>query len=566
VRPRRAPGPEPVPASASSHAIVASVPREVGLGKRIRFDAAAREALRQGVEQLAGAVRVTLGPRGRNVVIDRKNGSPAITNDGLTIAQEIELDNPFANLGAQLLKEAASRTGEVAGDGTTTATVLAHCMVAEGLKAVAAGYNPMAVKRGVERAVIVVVEELRRQARQVKGREDIAQVAALAANDDRDMGSLIADAIERTGPDGVITVEEGRGLDSTLEVVEGLRIDRGYLSPYFVTDPESMSAVLEDALVLLTDLKVLAVHDLLPAMEYAASVSRPLVVIADDVEGEALAALVVNRLRGTVASVAVRAPATGDERAALLEDLAVLTGARVVSAERGTRLEHMKPADLGRAKRVIVDRETATLIEGQGRQAEIKARIARLKREIDGGDSDWERERLRSRLGRLTGGVGVIHVGAATELELKERKARFEDALAATKAAVEEGVVTGGGVAFLRAQPAVRAMRVPAEESVGRDIVYRALEEPARQIASNAGEEGSVAVNRIRQGTGAFGYNAATGEYGDLMSWGILDPVKVARCALQNAASIGALVLTTDAVVVDVEEEEGEGGAAAGEA
>lgn len=502
-------------------------------------------------------MRVTLGPRGRNVVIDRKNGYPAVTNDGLTIAQEIELDNPFANLGAQLLREAASRTGEVAGDGTTTATVLAHCVVAEGLKAVAAGCNPMAVKRGVDRAVIVVVEELRRQARQVKGREDIARVAALAANDDRDMGSLIADAIEQTGPEGVITVEEGRGLDSTLEVVEGLRIDRGYLSPYFVTDPESMSAVLEDALVLLTDLKVLAVHDLLPAMEYAASVSRPLVVIADDVEGEALAALVVNRLRGTVASVAVRAPATGDERAALLEDLAVLTGARVVSAERGTRLEHMKPADLGRAKRVIVDRETATLIEGQGRQAEIKARIARLKREIERGDSEWERERLRSRLGRLTGGVGVIHVGAATELELKERKARIEDALAATKAAVEEGVVVGGGVALLRAQPAVKAMQVPPEESVGRDIVLRALEEPARQIASNAGEEGAVAISRIRQGTGAFGYNAATGEYGDLMAWGILDPVKVARCALQNAASIGALVLTTDAVVVDVEEEEG---------
>ena len=506
---------------------------------------------------------MTLGPRGRNVVIDRKSGSPAITNDGLTIAREIELGNPFANLGAQLLREAASRTGEVAGDGTTTATVLAHCVVAEGLKAVAAGCNPMAVKRGVDRAVVVVVEELRRQAQEVSGREDMARVATVSANDDPTIGALIADALERTGTDGVITVEEGRGLDSTLEVVEGLRIDRGYLSPYFVTDPESMEVVLEDALVLLTDLKVLAVKDLLPAMEHAAAVSRPLVVIADDVEGEALAALVVNRLRGTVASVAVRAPATGDERRAILEDLAVLTGAKVLTAERGARLEALDPKDLGRVKRVVVSREDATLIEGRGEQGEIKARIARLKREVSQTDSDWDRERLQARLGRLTGGVGVIQVGAATELEMKERKARIEDALAATRAAVEEGVVPGGGVALLRAQPAVRALRLPEEEAIGRDIVVRALEEPARQIATNAGEEGAVAIGRIREGKGAFGYNAATGEYGDLVAWGIIDPVKVVRCALQNAASIGALVLTTDAVVVDAPEEEGEGGAAA---
>jgi chaperonin GroEL len=536
------------------------------MGKRIRFDAAAREALRQGVEQLAGAVRVTLGPRGRNVVIDRKSGSPAITNDGLTIAREIELDNPFANLGAQLLREAASRTGEVAGDGTTTATVLAHCVVAEGLQAVAAGCNPMAVKRGVDRAVIVVVEELRRQAQQVSGRDDIARVATVSANDDAVIGRLIAEAIERSGREGVITVEEGRGLDSTLEVVEGLRIDHGYLSPYFVTDPESMEVVLEDALVLLTDLKIIAVKDLLPAMEHAASVNRALVVIADDVEGEALAALVVNRLRGTVPSVAVRAPATGDERRATLEDLAVLTGAKVLTAERGVRLDALQPSDLGRVKRVVVSREHATLIEGRGQQAEIKARIARLKREVSQCDSDWERGRLRARLGRLTGGVGVIHVGAATELEMKERKARIEDALAATRAAVEEGVVPGGGVALLRAQPAVRAMRMSAEESVGRDIIARALEEPARQIASNAGEEGPVAISRIRDGKAGFGYNAATGEYGDLLAWGIIDPVKVTRCALQNAASIGALVLTTDAVVVDAPDDDEEGDeAAAGE-
>jgi chaperonin GroEL len=517
------------------------------------------------VEQLAGAVRVTLGPRGRNVVIDRKSGSPAITNDGLTIAREIELDNPFANLGAQLIKEAASRTGEVAGDGTTTATVLAHCVVVEGLKAVAAGHNPMAVKRGVDRAVVVVVEELRRQAKQVRGRAEIARVATVSANDDAAIGDLIAEAVERAGPEGVITVEEGRGLDSTLEVVEGMRIDRGYLSPYFVTDPETMEVVLEDALVLLTEFKVLAVQDLLPAMEHAASVNRPLVVIADDVEGEALAALVVNRLRGTVASVAVRAPATGDERREVLEDLAVLTGARVLSTERGTRLDKLERDDLGRAKRVVVDRDSATLIEGRGKQSEIKSRIARLKRQLDQEDADWGRERLRARLARLTGGVGVIHVGAATELEMKEKKTRIEDALAATRAAVEEGVVTGGGVALLRAQAAVKAMRMPDDEAIGRDIIVRALEEPARQIATNAGEEGAVAVGRIREGTGAFGYNAATGEYGDLLAWGIIDPVKVARSALQNAASIASLVLTTDAVVVDMPDEEGEeGGAGAG--
>ena len=528
-----------------------AAPPEARLGKRIRFDAAAREALRLGVEQLAGAVRVTLGPRGRNVVIDRRGGAPAITNDGLTIAREIELDSPFANLGAQLLKEAATRTGEVAGDGTTTATVLAHCVVAQGLEAVAAGCNPMAVKRGIDRAVVVVVEELRRQAQQVRGRAEMARVATVAANDDAAIGDLIGEALDQAGREGVITVEEGRGLDSTLEVVEGLRIDRGYLSPYFVTDPDTMEVVLADALVLITDAKVLAVADLLPAMEHAASLSRPLLVIAEDVEGEALAAMVVNRLRGTVPSVAVRAPATGDERKAILEDLAVLTGARVVSAERGMRLDKLVPADLGRTKRLVVGRDTTTLIEGRGRQADIKARIALIRHELEQGDSDWERERLRARLGRLTGGVGVIHVGAATELEMKERKTRIEDALAATRAAVEEGVVAGGGVALLRTQPAVRALRLPVEESIGRDIIVRALEEPARQIAANAGEEGAVAVSRIREGKGAFGFNAATGEYGDLLAWGIMDPVKVARCALQHAASIGALVLTTDAVVVD---------------
>ncbi len=531
------------------------------MGKRIRFDAAARDALRLGVEQLAGAVRVTLGPRGRNVVIDRPSGAPAITNDGLAIAREIELDNPFANLGAQLVKEAASRTGEVAGDGTTTATVLAHRVVVEGLQAVAAGHNPMAVKRGIDRAVTAAVTALRRQATQVSGREQIARVARLSANDDEAIGALIAEALERAGAEGVITVEEGRGLDSRLEVVEGMRVERGYLSPYFVTDPESMEAVLEDALVLLTGQRILAVQDLLPAMEHAAAVSRPLLVMAEDVEGEALAALVVNRLRGSVQSVAVRAPATGDERRDILEDIAVMTGARVLTAESGARLDRLEAADLGRAKRVIVDRDRATLIEGRGRQAEIKARIEGLRRALEAEDADWERDRLRSRLGRLTGGVGVIHVGGATEPELKERKTRIEDALAATRAAVEEGVVAGGGVALLRARAAVRATRMSADERVGREIVARALEEPARQIAANAGEDGAVAVGRILAGSGAFALNAATGEYGDLIAWGILDPVKVTRCALQNAASIASLVLTTDAVVVDAPEEEPDPGA-----
>ena len=532
------------------------------MGKRIRFDSAAREALRQGVEQLAGAVRVTLGPRGRNVVIDRKDGSPAITNDGLTIAREIELENPFANLGVQMLKEAATRTGEVAGDGTTTATVLAHAVVSEGLKAVAAGCNPMAVKRGIDRAVAVVVEELKRQAQQVHGRDAVARVATVAANNDEAIGQLIADAVERAGREGVITVEEGRGLDSTLDVVEGMRIDRGYLSPYFVTDPETMEAVLDEALVLLTESKLMAVADLLPAMELAAEAGRPLLVIADDVEGEALATLVVNRLRGTIGSVAVRAPATGEERRATLEDLAVLTGARLIAAETGIPLDKVAIDHLGRAKRVVVDRETTTIIEGGGRQSEIKARIAQLRRELDASDAEYERERLRARLGRLTGGVGVIRVGAATELEMKERKARIEDALAATRAAVEEGVVAGGGVALVRTQPAVRALRLRADEAIGRDIVLRALEEPARQIAINAGEDGAVAFETIRRGTGAFGYDAAAGEYCDLAEAGILDPVKVVRSALQNAASIGALVLTTDAVVVDAPEEEENSGEA----
>ncbi|HYM79945.1 MAG TPA: chaperonin GroEL [Candidatus Limnocylindria bacterium] len=525
------------------------------MGKQIRFDAAAREALRRGVDQLAGAVRVTLGPRGRNVVIDRREGSPTITNDGLTILREIELENPFENMGAQLVKEVATRTGEVAGDGTTTATVLAHSVVGEGLKAIASGCNPMAIKRGIDRAVVVVVEELRKQSQQVRNRDDVARVATVSANNDSSIGNLIADAIERVGNDGVITIEEGRGMETSLQVVEGIRLDRGYLSPYFVTDPERMEVVLDDALILLTDVKLSGVRDLLPAMEHAARLGRPLVVVGEDVEGEALATLVVNRLRGTIGSVAVRAPWSGDERREMLEDLAVLTGARAYTRERGLALDQFTADDFGRAKRVLVDKDSTTLLEGAGAQSEIRARIAKLRREIERSDTDYDRDRLRVRLGRVTGGVAVVHVGAPTETEMRERKSRVEDALAATRAALEEGVVVGGGVALLRSQPAVSAMQLPGEERVGQEIVARALEEPARQIATNAGEEGAVVVERIRRGKDGFGYNALTGRYEDLVASGIVDATKVTRCALQNAASIGSLVLTTDAIVVDSPDE-----------
>jgi len=529
------------------------------LGKQIRFDEAAREALARGVTQLAGAVRVTLGPRGRNVVIDRTDGAPTITNDGLTILREIELADPFENMGAQLVKEVATRTGEVAGDGTTTATVLAHSIVNEGLRAIAAGCNPIALRRGIERTVLAVVDELRERSQQVEGRADVLKVATVSANNDATVGEMIAAAIDRVGKTGVITVEEGRGMETALEVVEGVRLDRGYLSPYFVTDPERMEVVLDDPLILLTDSKLSGVKELLPAMEHAARLKRPLVVLGEDIEGEALATLVVNRLRGTVSSVAVRAPWGGEERDAWLEDLAVLTGARAYTGARGLTLERFDVQDFGRAKRVLVDKDTTTVLEGGGVQAEIRRRIASLRKELDASDTDYDRDRLRARLGRVTGGVAVIHVGAPTELEMRERKARVEDALSATRAALEEGVIVGGGVALLRSQSVARALDLAGEERVGQEIVARALEEPARQIATNAGEEGAVAVERIRRGHGNFGFNALTGRYEDLVESGIVDATKVVRCALQNAASIGSLVLTTDAIVVDSPEEETEG-------
>ena len=528
------------------------------MGKQIRFDDAARESLRRGVDQLAGAVRVTLGPRGRNVVIDHRGGAPTITNDGLTVAREIELENPFENMGAQLVKEVALKTGEAAGDGTTTATVLVHGVVLRGLGAIASGHNPMAVKRGIDRAVQVVVEDLRKQSRQVRDRADVSRVAAVGARADARVGDLIADAMERVGRQGVITVSEGRGMETTLEVVEGVRFDGGYVSPYFVTDADSMDAVLENALVLLADLKLSAVQELLPVLEHAARAGRPLLVVAEDVEGEALATLVVNRLRGTLTSVAVKAPGTVGRRREMLEDLAVLTGARLHARELGASLEAFRPSDFGRVQRAVVDRDTTTLIEGGGHPREIRDRIAQLERELAASDSDYDRDWLRERLGRLSGGVAVIHVGAPTELAMAERKARVEDALAATRAAVEEGVVPGGGVALLRAQPALETLGLSGAEQVGLEIIRAALEEPARQIAVNAGEEGRLVVERIRSGSGAFGFNALTREFGDLEAFGIVDPAKVARCALQHAASIGALVLTTDAIVVDAPEEEEE--------
>jgi chaperonin GroEL len=527
------------------------------MGKQIQFDDAARNALRRGVEQLANAVRVTLGPRGRNVVIDRGRGTPTITDDGLAIAREIELENPFENMGVQLLREVAIKTGEAAGDGTTTATVLASSVVTHGLRAIASGHNPIAVKRGIDRAVSVVVEDLRRQSRAVSTRADLKRVAGVSAADD-EIGELIAEAMGRVGRGGVITVSEGRGMETTLDVVEGARFDRGYLSPYFVTDASRMEVTLDDALVLLADVKIVTARELLPALELAANMGRPLIVVAEDLESEALATLVVNRLRGTLAVVAVRAPYTGERRREALDDLAVLTGARVYSRESGDKLEQFGTSDFGRVRRVVVDSDTTTLTEGGGRASEIRDRAAQLRKALENSDSSYDRERLETRLAQVGGGVAIVRVGAPTEPEMSERKSRIEDALAATRSAVEEGVVPGGGVALLRAQAALLRLSLPGDERVGVDIVRFALEEPAQQIAENAGEDGPVIVEKIRARRGAVGFDAITGTFRNLERQGILDPTKVTRCALQHAASIGSLVLTTDAIVVDSPSEDEE--------
>jgi chaperonin GroEL len=526
--------------------------------KELQYNTDARAALKRGVDQLALAVKVTLGPKGRNVVIDRKFGAPTVTKDGVTVAKEIELSDPIENMGAQMVKEVATKTSDLAGDGTTTATVLAQAIFREGLKNVTAGANPMAIKRGIEKAVEHVVAELKKISTPTKGKKEIAQVGTISANNDEEIGNLIADAMDKVGKDGVITVEEARGLETTLETVEGMQFDRGYLSPYFVTDPERMEAVLEDALILIHDKKISSMKDLLPILEKVAQLGRPLLIIAEDIEGEALATLVVNKLRGTLRVCAVKAPGFGDRRKAMLQDVSILTGGNVISEEVGFKLENATANDLGKAKRVVIDKDNTTIVDGAGESNQIKGRIDEIRVAIDKSTSDYDREKLQERLAKLAGGVAVINVGAATETEMKEKKARVEDALHATRAAVEEGIVPGGGVALLRIQKKIRDYKLEdQDEQIGVNIVIRALEEPIRQIAENAGNEGSIVVDKVRTADSAtFGFNARTEQYEDLVEAGVIDPTKVTRTALQNAASIASLLLTTECVVVEKKEDE----------
>jgi chaperonin GroEL len=520
--------------------------------KELGFDVEARARLKTGVDKLARAVKVTLGPRGRNVVLDRRFGSPTVTKDGVTVAREIELEDPIENMGAQMVKEVATKTSDVAGDGTTTATVLAQAIFAEGLKNVTAGTNPMGIRRGIDRAVEVVVAELGKMSTPTKGKTEIAQVGAISSNNNLEVGNLIADAMEKVGKDGVITVEEARGLETNLETVDGMQFDRGYLSPYLVTDPERMEAVLDDAVILIYDKKIGSMKDLLPVLEKVAQAGKQLLIVSEDVEGEALATLVVNKLRGTLNVAAVKAPGFGDRRKAMLQDIAVLTGGQVISEEVGFKLENAALSELGTAKHIVIDKDTTTIIDGGGEQDKIKGRIEEIRVAIDKSTSDYDGEKLQERLAKLAGGVAVISVGAPTETEMKEKKALVEDALHATRAAVEEGIVPGGGVALLRAQNALGKLKLGREdEQIGVGILMRALEHPIRQIATNAGVEGSIVVAKVREGTGGFGYNAQTNEYGDLVESGVIDPTKVVRYALQNAASIAGLLLTTEAVVVE---------------
>jgi len=526
------------------------------MAKHIAYGEESRRALLSGVNRLADAVKVTLGPKGRNVVIEKKFGSPTITKDGVTVAKEIELEDKLENTGAQMVREVASKTSDVAGDGTTTATVLAQAIFREGVKTVAAGASPMALKRGIDKAVERVVEEIHKLSKPVKG-EAIAQVGTISANGDATIGQLIAEAMDKVGKDGVITVEESRTLETTLDVVEGMRFDRGYLSPYFVTDPERMEAVLEDALILIHEKKISSMKDLLPLLEQVARQGKPLLIIAEDVEGEALATLVVNRLRGTLQVCGVKAPGFGDRRKAMLQDIAILTGGKAITEDLGIKLESIQLQDLGRAKKVVVDKDNTTIVEGAGKSSEIEGRVKQIRAQIEDTTSDYDREKLQERLAKLVGGVAVIKVGAATETELKEKKARVEDAMHATKAAVEEGIVPGGGVAFIRAQKALDGLGLENDdENIGVGIVRRALEEPLRQIVANSGWEGAVVVDKIKSDKGAnFGFNAETEEYGDLMKMGVVDPTKVTRSALQNAASIAGLLLTTEALVSEIPEE-----------
>ena len=526
------------------------------MAKHIAYGEESRRALLSGVNRLADAVKVTLGPKGRNVVIEKKFGSPTITKDGVTVAKEIELEDKLENTGAQMVREVASKTSDVAGDGTTTATVLAQAIFREGVKTVAAGASPMALKRGIDKAVERVVQEIHKLSKPIKG-EAIAQVGTISANGDATIGQLIAEAMDKVGKDGVITVEESRTLETTLDVVEGMRFDRGYLSPYFVTDPERMEAVLEDALILIHEKKISSMKDLLPLLEQVARQGKPLLIIAEDVEGEALATLVVNRLRGTLQVCGVKAPGFGDRRKAMLQDIAILTGGKAITEDLGIKLESIQIQDLGRAKKVVVDKDNTTIVEGAGKSSEIEGRVKQIRAQIEDTTSDYDREKLQERLAKLVGGVAVIKVGAATETELKEKKARVEDAMHATKAAVEEGIVPGGGVAFIRAQKALDGLNLDNDdENIGVGIVRRALEEPLRQIVANAGWEGAVVVDKVRSDKSAnFGFNAETEEYGDLMKMGVVDPTKVTRSALQNAASIAGLLLTTEAIVSEIPEE-----------
>jgi len=528
------------------------------MSKQLLYQDEARRKLLSGVEQLARAVKVTLGPKGRNVVIDKKFGSPTITKDGVTVAKEIELEDPYENMGAQMVKEVAEKTSDIAGDGTTTATVLAEAIYREGLKNVTAGANPMALKRGIEKAVEKVVEELGKLAKPINAKEkkEVAQVASIAANGDSSIGDQIAEAMEKVGKDGVITVEEAKTTATTLELVEGMQFDQGYLSPYFVTDAERMECVLEDAYILIHEKKISSLKDLLPLLEKIARTGKPLLIIAEEVDGEALATLVVNKLKGTFVSCAVKAPGYGDRRKAMLEDIAILTGGKALTEDLGIKLENVDLDDLGKAKKVKIDKENTTIVEGSGKQAGVNARISQIKKQVDETDSDYDKEKLQERLAKLAGGVAVINVGAATETEMKEKKARVEDALHATRAAVEEGIIPGGGVALIRCIPVLEKLKLEGDEKIGVDIVRRALEEPIRQITQNAGLEGSVVVQRIKQEKTNVGYDVSQDDYVDMIAAGVIDPKKVTRSALQNASSIAALLLTTEALVVDKPEKE----------
>jgi chaperonin GroEL len=519
--------------------------------KMLLFDTAAREKLLKGIDILANAVKVTLGPRGRNVVLEKSWGSPTVTKDGVTVAKEVELEEKFENMGAKMVKEVASKTSDIAGDGTTTATVLAQMIAHLGIKNVTAGSDPMALKRGIDRSVKAVVDQLKKDSRPVAGRKEIAQVGAISANNDTAIGDLLADAMEKVGKDGVITVEEAKSMDTTLEVVEGMQFDRGYLSPYFVTNPDTMECLLDEPMILIHDKKIGAMKDLLPLLEKVVQMGKSMLIIAEEVEGEALATLVVNKLRGTLKIAAVKAPGFGDRRKAMLEDIATLTGGILISEEAGFKLENTTVDSLGKAKRIVIDKENTTIIEGAGKSADIKGRVNQIRKQIDETTSDYDKEKLQERLAKLAGGVAVLKVGAATETEMKEKKARVEDALHATRAAVEEGVVPGGGVALIRSAVALDGLKIAGDEGLGVEIIRRAIEEPLRMIAANAGKEASVVCNEVKKNKGAYGFNAFTDQYEDLMKAGVMDPTKVVRCALENASSIAGLILTTECIIAE---------------